>query len=456
MSNKYDEISLESEARIRDTVTQMADLVDDGLSPTEALAKAASENQLQKGHVPIAARVYNVSQSENNRLEADDLLSKAAEFPLADAEEALKVMFPEKQASFRVKRAASQDYARRPQFRTPDNRAAASQILGSLKKQAAAPEPVDPIPDLYRTLQEAKQTLRAKQAACRKAQDDLDQAKAGVRGALVSHCGIAKAAVAAAYVKLAHGPALVKVVEESLPHMADWAVRGVDMGKVRSQIDRFAKAAAILEEAKKDLASSEVLSKSAFDAMYPAPQVELECDVLGEIPVKAAESEAPSAGGVTFPVVDVLDEILSKSAGVMAGAMGTTMAREIGSKFPTQSPVNKLEDRMYKKLTDPLHEQELSNIQTQATLNRLLTDDENISAFPYDQVSSQYNDLVKTMPHAVGNPEILRAFLRRRLDQGGAADPFDVEMMLKVDRLLQQRDNPMNRLGASGASDQLL
>ncbi len=87
-------LSKESEARLMDAVSRVADLVSDGQMPNDAVAKVASDLGLPAGHIPLVVRAFNTGRTNAHRKSTDDVWEKAADVEIADSDIILEKVFP--------------------------------------------------------------------------------------------------------------------------------------------------------------------------------------------------------------------------------------------------------------------------------------------------------------------------------------------------------------------------
>ena len=99
-------------------------------------------------------------------------------------------------------------------------------------------------------------------------------------------------------------------------------------------------------------------------------------------------------------------------------------------------------------LGDPAHEQQLRQIQTQAMLQDLMSNDEVISGYEPDTVTEAFNEISESMPRASNRAAFMRPLLRKRLTQG-AMEPFEAAEMANIEKTLGQSEdshvNPMDK-----------
>ncbi|MEI6271632.1 MAG: hypothetical protein WCP38_04655, partial [Chloroflexota bacterium] len=88
-------LSKEAETKITDSLGEVAELVNSGLSPNEAISKTASANGVPVGHLELMVRAYNTGRSEAQRQSGEDPMEKLAEFDLADLKTVIGLVYPD-------------------------------------------------------------------------------------------------------------------------------------------------------------------------------------------------------------------------------------------------------------------------------------------------------------------------------------------------------------------------
>lgn len=107
-------LSKEAESKLISAIEKAAALVNDGAAPTDAIIKSAREHDVPAGHINLMVHAYNTGRTTTQREKGESTLEKAAEFPLADAADVLKALYPETvKSSSALKRAevVSTEYA---------------------------------------------------------------------------------------------------------------------------------------------------------------------------------------------------------------------------------------------------------------------------------------------------------------------------------------------------------
>jgi hypothetical protein len=87
-------LSAADESRVMAAIEKTADYVNGGLTPNDAIIKAAEEAQIPPGHVNLMVHAYNTGRTARQRQVGDTALEKAADFPLADAGVVLEALYP--------------------------------------------------------------------------------------------------------------------------------------------------------------------------------------------------------------------------------------------------------------------------------------------------------------------------------------------------------------------------
>lgn len=87
----------EAEDRLLGHIRQAQGLVMDGLHPTQAIAKVASDNRVEADMIPLMVQAYNTGRQGFQREKAagKGILAKIAEFPIANLEEVMREVYPQ-------------------------------------------------------------------------------------------------------------------------------------------------------------------------------------------------------------------------------------------------------------------------------------------------------------------------------------------------------------------------
>lgn len=466
-------MSERSEQRIRAGVGRMVDLIDEGLNPTEALAKTASEMDIPRGHLPIMARIYNISASENWRKTAADVTERAGSFPLADSDAADRLAYPshvESPQEISKQAEVSPEYSRPPV--TTNELNTRQQLLKQAHELATAihaerlqkAEAARPAPDAPEALFGKAAATKKSYVDCRRETEiafDRMQTETRktaerllLRGATpIPHfCKLAEhqlgdygAALSRHLLKVASISRLARSQQSSCVNQPACPAVGC------RALESAAAAVAAGRDYQKLAADRDRLQKEAMAAKQTAYLPLLKRAHQGVISFSQA-----GFGFADFSPAAASDDeghgAKQASLGFMTGVMGTTLGRELSSKLPTAKPTSALVNDMMMDLTDPQHTQQLRGARIGSMLNRLLADDDVIGAYDPREVVQHYNDISQTAPRLAENTELVRGFLRKRLQQG-AFDPFDMDMMLKMENNLRRREAPERPFNETEAVD---
>lgn len=426
-------------------VEKTAELVGDGLTPTDAVIKVATAAQLRPGEISMLARAYNTGQTTHHRMAGTDVFEKAADFPLVDPAVVLETIYPTQPktaAQLRRECVLSPDYMLRPatilahKAADEEKRAAATVTLPPLCPKPA-PLPADEefsIRKAYATAERAKRELdevrREKSAAYDRLlarMDDLGQYFM-TTGAVPFGWFREKAA-------MLHGRKAEQVcgmLVEAHPHLAkqasDKLLRPARGGAfplleaVFAQLDRYAEKQAAYDHAQPELEAR------AADALRPFAEPRTR-SILGEDVKRANFWGSPFTQNV-------------------AGNYGKNIIDSIANSVsaPNTDAVNSV----LKDLTDPQHEADLRNIRLQSMLQNLMTEDDVISGYPQDQVMGRFNEITTMAPRLSEQPAAMRAALAKYLQQGRLAD-FDIDQLLGSENKLRQvNEVPSASLGRAG------
>ncbi len=432
-------LSKEAENRIASGLNQVVDLVNGGASPTDAVVKVATALQLPPGHVPLMVNAYNIGRSEAQRKGSADLFEKASEFELADASQVLDRMFPAavKSAGVLAEEAVvSPEYARPPEFLKERTRLmklarADKSINWEMVPVKPAPLPRDPATAVKKAHSQLVDGKRALEEARRAAQYQFDKV-----GGLVEKLATALKSPdahrfqdVAANAKFRFG----KVAEALFAHLEGRhkvLAKQASQAAVRPHVVQWG--ASPYKEVVEIVEASEAFERAK--AHYE--KVAAAHDAAAAETARPFLPAAPEHGSVLGPSSDEKRAFLG---GLFGSAAGATIGKSVGDKLI--KPTEALQGTMQKKLTDPQHEATLRNIQTEAMLTDLMANDDVISGYPSQDVVSHFNEISQLSPRATNQAGLMRALLRKRLQQG-ALDPYEIDMLLKIENSLKTRDNP--------------
>lgn len=436
----------ETEKKLARVLDDVATLVEEGASPNDAIIKAAKQHSVIPGHISLLAAAYNTGRFDVQRDSSDDPVVKAADFPLADAAEILETLYPSEvpTRAERTKSAAiSEEYDYPPtvtagrdmQHRQKTARyvfdADEPEITKCASALAAERKPYPP---------SAREALHKKASRLELEETEAKrQAQAMLDHLLTQQKKLAhyfRTPQALPYDSVREnaiilfgetGEKLMDWVKQSSPVITKRAYTTPEQHAVRPTSEPYATIISCMNFMKNYQEARQIWQKKAeelpqqlLDLLGPAPQIR--------------------------PTRQYDEGILEKDGGifgdVLGGAVGGWVAapKEVGRSLPGGKPTAALEQGMYEKLTDPTHEAEMRSIKVQAMLNDLMANDDVISQADPQEVMEHFNELSQMAPRAVEQPMMVRAQLRKRLQQG-SADPYEADLLLKAENSLRQRES---------------
>lgn len=428
-------LSKEAENKLLVAIEKTAALVNSGLDPNSAIAKAASEDGIPPGHINLMVHAYNTGRTSRQRMDGADAMEKAADFPLADAAAVLDQLYP---AQVKTAAAIARSVIVSTEYGLPptgvlerrarqEKLARAKDIDWSMGVSAPEEYPRDPMEAMKRAYAKAESLRRGAEEARRKTAAAFDK-MADTFNDITTYFRRTDATpipIVKEQAFLLHGDKGEQLIDQIVavtPGLAKMArhkqavnknsLHSVD-GEVYGLISQF------LDE----LEDYRRLKQAQHDVEKSAATISE--DTLRPF-VHARRS--------------VLDEMCSpdsekRANGLMPWVYGASAVKNLigGAADSAQVPGNPLaEEKMYQKLTDPDHEAQLRNIQSQAMLQDLLLNDPVISSYEPQQAIDAYNDIVQMSPRAGGQRVLMQSLLRKRLEQG-AMDPFEVDQLLGME-----------------------
>lgn len=428
-------LSKEAETKIATALNEVVDLVNEGASPTDAVVKVASAHRMLPGHVNLMVNAYNIGRSEAQRKGTADLFEKVSEFELADAAQAVDRMFPDVVKSAGVlarETVVSPEYSHPPRFLAERKRLTklADGKVIDWKMVAVAPPPLprDPHTAVKRAYSKLVDHKRMFEETRRSAQHFFDTANGLVEKL-------------AQELRRPNAPLFTEVAENSRIMFGKRAellmARLAETNKVLTKQAAQGRTASVNEAC--------ALVGKVLDA---AESFEL----AREAHEKAAATFDEEAGDTARPFVSaaqapgsVLGQFSNEKVAFLGGLFGTAVGsgfgRAVGDKIV--KPTESLQAGMKNKLTDPQHEATMRNIQTESMLSDLMANDDVISGYDPNEVVNHFNEISQLSPRSTNQSGLMRALLRKRLQQG-ALDPYEVDMLLKIESGLKNRDNPQS------------
>lgn len=408
--------SKEAEEKLLTAVRKVAEHVEDGLHPTDAVVKAASELRVPPTYVPLLCQSYNHGRAtaQREKCASGDLFCKLAEYPLASSDEAMAKLYPpkvDKPGDILSKTAVHDVYSR------PPRKIAESPVLE--KAAASKTEVVRPPRDVN--------------AAAARYFSQTDKIKKQAEEARRQASAVADKLLDALY----DVAGFFKSAEYARPSFAEIEYNAARLyGPATKSIMDFAHGEARLSEKRASGPVHSVLPIS--EKREPYASIRRAMDLGKEALAKYAELRDIEAKVEPKPA--------EKAAGakeanfftnILAGGAGNIAADAFRQKQPSE-----IVDSMKSDLNDPEHLDELRQIQTQAMLSNLLNYDDVISGYDPDEVREAYNEISQLSPRAASQPAIMRPLLRKRLTSG-ALETFEAGEIPEVEKTLRTIDGSM-------------
>jgi hypothetical protein len=434
-------LSAADESRVMAAIEKTADYVNGGLTPNDAIIKAAEEAQIPPGHVNLMVHAYNTGRTARQRQVGDTALEKAADFPLADAGVVLEALYPSQ-----VKTAAQtvREHVLSPEYQLSprgmlERRAAAEKRATAATVSLRMCDPPPPLPSDPTTPIKKAYALRERNnhridESRRQVSQAFDKLATSfqILDVYFRTPGSTPFPVASPDIAIrygAEGERLLEKLAEVSPLLAKQAPRTVhdhERGYLKLAED-------VLEDA---------TTWRELRAAHEKLAAQL-----------TAETEAALLPFVQPPSNSILDPSSDKQAaaapfawGMFGGAVGNGLNDTVKHMQPptTQSLVQ----QNMSSLTDPQHEANLRNIRMQAMLQDLMTNDPVISGYDPDETLTAFNEIGEASPRAADQRLVMQTLLRKRLAQG-VLDPFEVDQLLGIEGKLRSRDQGRSDASAS-------
>jgi hypothetical protein len=383
-------MSPQEEKQFIGDVERAIQLTHDGVSPTEAITKIASEGQYGPEHIKRMTQAFNKSKSVY-KLKTASTEERAQPFSLANAEDVIKEVYvSEKQAEQEL------------QLPTIDFSA---QLTSLPQQKTASVEDYNNHRNLGVHRFSADDVLRK-----------YHQVKQGVRDKLASR---------QAEARYMFGKYLDDVVD-SVIRMSDNQMRKVAQKVVNSYPNTGEKLIKVLND-KMNRNFPEV-QKTASAAVFQAKEPYLSIVKVYEYAEKIAKTRQD------LELFDKQAESVVK--GFLGNAAANLLTEDGGEKTPDRK--EPIED-----LLDPAAYNKLKEIETQRNFMNLVLYDDDLKNYDYKDLVGAYNTSVSTVPDAYKNPAILKNLMIGNLQGSGLKDKFELKQELELQKELKP-DSPQS------------
>lgn len=492
-------LTKEAEQKLIAAIERAAELVNSGMTPNDAIVKSASAANVPAGHINLMVHAYNTGRTTKQREQGEDTLEKAADFQLADAQTVMDALYPKAvktSAEIVRQQIVSTDYAVSPagmlaRRRAEQEKTAAARSV--LPEKTYQPYPrdeqaaVERVYSQKRAAQLAREEVRRQaNAAYAKAASAMDELTE-----FFKRPGNMSFTDATKQVELRLGDEGVSVlnkVAEVYPHFKKQAATSAHhfgdnplyglvqnvLNAVTEYVSANAKIEKVAEFGKKqapEFITGSVLRDPTTESIELAAPVKRAAvgdwnplgvfrNARGELEVPSPRQVGRAISGTRSAIGAVPEAVVggqrggffdnmqapTQSVGETIGEFGAGKARSqtgmMADIMGLSKDPNKLRSDAYKEITAPDHELALKNIQAQATLHDLMTNDDVISGYDPREVATAFNEIASTAPNVVSAPAVLASVLRKRLEAGQLAD-FDAKQLLEMDKLKAERDFKM-------------
>ncbi len=424
-------LSKEAQKNLMTALDAVATHISSGEHPNDAVVKVASDMQIPAGHIHLMVNAINTGSTNAHRMSHDNTLEKASSFPLASTDKILAELYPDQVKTKKAQQQASvisSDYKSSPNW-----------LNAQSKREKLARNINWSMTD--KKVNYIKEDKSAKEAYCKtiKMKKDVDAKKLAVT-AITGEAD--------------------KVANELREYFKQTNSYNYKTVKANAEIMFGKQASAILEPIapKKQVVFSdegyhnnEVKPYTLIQSLIKlAAEYKTKVDEYNQA-VKVANVEGaklmlPFGAGPKQgrSVLEDRSSTIEKSANVLpflTSAMGLMNARNLGNMAnqytPLRSPES-LQAGTFNDLTDPGHESEIRNIQSEALLNDLMANDDVIQGYDPEEVVDAFNEVSQIAPFAANKKVIMRDLIRKRLAGGSQAiDQFTTSETLKQQDMLK-------------------
>ena len=415
-------LSKEAEIKITDSLSEVAELVNSGTNPNEAIAKTASANGIPVGHLELMVRAYNTGRSEAQRQSGGDPMEKLAEFELADLKTVIGLVYPDnvKTASANLRNILVSDtYKRAPEQPKPELKPLAK-LASDKGKYTQLPKDnlgtTRSVSSMIEKIGRDSEKLRLDSAVSKdRLMEGINKLASYFRTFGGVPFTVAKDNSVRLFGKKAE--ALLNILSSSNKSLKKQAgtlsdvIAPVEMSDKPYNIigDCIKEAQLYLNKS----AGSEFLKKVVNASISSAFSKSLPSDDSGSVLNESFKSAAsPEYLGKTKGIIDYM------SRG----------GKDVSSDLKDYEFVN---DQLVQDMM-------LKNIRASSVMSDLMANDDIIGAHHPEDVAYHFNEISNIAPDSSTNTAIMRPLLRKRLEGGNAAiDPTDIQQMMDIEKTRQ-------------------
>jgi len=443
-------LSKDAETRILTALESVADSVNEGISPNDAIVKAASAHDIPAGHVNLMVSAYNTGRTGKQRMAAESPFDKAATFELANHSDIMGRLYPTQVKSAAQKRDETiidDEYAQAPVFAHHKKAAqvAARKVNWQLVDTAPEPYPGEahtPIKRAFHSTEFDKRRFEACRREVSCAKDLLSASLEKLANYFRTPGGVSFDDVCDA-VEIQHGgmgKAILNQISRTVPQLSKEAKHNCsaihpdathEKWMALKKKKRQEKSAGILEV--QPTQAPWVWVRESIKLASDVHEKQKELDSLSQHVVKSAEARlrpfSPRQGrsvlGLPLPTTN------EKQSGVGSVYALSHLFGNATRGMKTQGAEQEFAVQDYlEELDDPSHAADLKRIHVRAQLENMMANDPVLSLEDPAMIAEAYNEIVQLSPSAADSPLMMRNLLRQHMSTqeggGGIMDPRDI------------------------------
>jgi hypothetical protein len=437
-------LSKEAEIKITDSLSEVAELVNSGTNPNEAIAKTASANGIPVGHLELMVRAYNTGRSEAQRQSGGDPMEKLAEFELADLNTVIGLVYPDnvKTASANLRNILVSDtYKRAPEQPKPELKPLAKLASDNSKY---VPMPKDTLghtralSSMIEKIGRNSEKMRMDSAISK---DRLMEGISKLASYFRTFGGVPFVVAKDNSVRLfgKKAEALLNILSSSNKSLKKQAGT---LSDIIAPVEITDKPYSLIHECIKHAelhlnkqASSDFLKKAVNSSIASGFSQSLPSEKTGS--VLDGVTKCADVGGSSGSSNKIDKMLTEEISGFRKETMKPNLTKATSAllKGPGGDAPNSVKD--YEFSNDQLvQDMMLKNIRASAAISDLMANDEIIGAHHPEDVAFHFNEISNIAPESSTNVSVMRPLLRKRLEGGGAAiDPTDVQQMLDIEKV---------------------
>jgi len=436
-------ISKSTERKLLGYLDKVAEHINKGDNPNQAIVKVARSQDIELGHVRLLSQAYNNARTNQQRKSSDELGEKTASFELANIQKITDDLYPRlfKTAAAREQEeGVSDDYKYAPKLKLDrDPKFERFQKMAAYEPPPVLPrEPTRQVKKAHSLLKELNRDFEEKRRLVTSYRDKV----AVAYNDLVHYFKHAFHKVSQAEARhnaVAYWGRPAQVLMDHVLMDVKEPNRGGDkfasaMNRSGEPYNLIEKCLTVIEkhaQAREDFRSFSKKADVASEQLVAPFLPTLPERIYGSI-VKAAGTDPGGPGDIITGAKDIV-------GGGSVGAIQNLVQKSVGTGMG--KPEGKLKTDAFMAVTDPQHEAKLRGLRSQAMLTDMMANDPFLSGESPDRVMGLYNQITKLSPRAADQPLLMRALLRRYLAQG-QVDPHDIDQLAGIEVKLKQRDEP--------------